>query len=207
MKNFFPETKVVPIDAIHKNPKNPRIIKDANFKALVKSIKEFPEMLFIRPIVVDSENMILGGNMRYEAAKAAGRIDVPILCADLLTDDQKREFIIKDNVSGGEWDWSELANEFDPSQLKEWGILDQDYEKIVPFGDTSTDRDKQNVSSTWDAVKQSENIKVSIGQLETSIPKDLAIEIISYCENSFNDNGTPIKNTMSNILENGIRNV
>jgi ParB-like chromosome segregation protein Spo0J len=118
----LPKIELVPIGSIHKNPKNPRIIKDGAFKKLVKSIKDFQQMLFIRPVVVDSESMILGGNMRWEAAKEAGRKDVPIIRADDLTEEQKREFIIKDNVSGGAWDWSELANNWDAGLLNEWGL-------------------------------------------------------------------------------------
>ena len=103
------------------NPNNPRLIKDDNFKKLVQSIKEFPEMLDIRPIVVNADMVILGGNMRFKACKEAGLKEVPIIIADNLTEEQQREFLIKDNVSGGEWDWS-LLNEWDSEQLEEWGL-------------------------------------------------------------------------------------
>lgn len=110
------------ISSIKPNPDNPRIIKDDAFHKLVRSIKEFPEMLDIRPIVVNSEMIVLGGNMRLRACKEAGLKEVPIIKADNLTPDQQREFIIKDNVSGGEWDWEILANEWDHEELDKWGL-------------------------------------------------------------------------------------
>lgn len=110
------------INNLKSNPNNPRIIKDDKFHKLVKSIKDFPEMLEIRPIVVNSEMIVLGGNMRLKAAKEAGLKEVPIIKAENLTIEQQNEFIIKDNVSGGEWDWDILANEWDVEQLEEWGL-------------------------------------------------------------------------------------
>jgi hypothetical protein len=109
------------ISEVKLNPNNPRLIKDDNFKKLVQSIKDFPEMLDIRPIVVNADMVILGGNMRFKACKEAGLKEVPIIVADNLTEEQQREFLIKDNVSGGEWDWSLLA-EWDSEQLEEWGL-------------------------------------------------------------------------------------
>ena len=104
------------------NPNNPRIIKDDKFAKLVQSIKDFPQMLEIRPIVVNSDMIVLGGNMRLRACKEAGLKQVPIIKADNLTEEQQREFLIKDNVSGGEWDWDLLANEWDSEELSEWGL-------------------------------------------------------------------------------------
>ena len=109
-------SKVVP------NENNPRFIKDYKFKKLVKSIQDFPEMLKLRPIVVNSDMVVLGGNMRLKACKEAGLKEVYILKADELTEQQQREFIVKDNVGFGEWDWDILANEWDNTQLKEWGM-------------------------------------------------------------------------------------
>ncbi len=114
--------QVVTIKKILPNPNNPRIIKDDNFKKLVKSIKDFPEMLQIRPIIVNSEFMILGGNMRLKACIEAGLKEVPIILADKFTEKQQREFIIKDNVGYGEWDWETLANEWDTDDLNDWGF-------------------------------------------------------------------------------------
>ena len=110
------------ITDIKPNPDNPRVIRDENFKKLVNSIKEFPEMLDLRPIVVNKDMVILGGNMRYRACQQAGYKEVPIIIADSLTPEQEREFIIKDNVSGGDWDWDALANEWDSDVLQAWGL-------------------------------------------------------------------------------------
>ena len=94
------------------NPNNPRIIKDDNFRKLVKSVIEFPEMLELRPIVVNEEMVILGGNMRYKACIEAGKTEVPVIIAKGLSPEKQNEFLIKDNVSGGEWDYDILANEW-----------------------------------------------------------------------------------------------
>jgi ParB-like chromosome segregation protein Spo0J len=114
--------QLVNIQQIRNNENNPRIIKDYKFKQLVKSIKEFPEMLKLRPIVVNSDMIVLGGNMRLKACKEAGLKEVWILKADELTEQQQREFIVKDNVGFGEWDWDVLANEWDNQQLEDWGM-------------------------------------------------------------------------------------
>ena len=112
--------KLVKLSEVKVNPNNPRLIKDDNFKKLVQSIKDFPEMLDIRPIVVNQDMVILGGNMRFKACKEAGLKEVPVIVTD-LTEKQQKEFLIKDNVSGGEWDW-DLLNEWDTEQLEEWGL-------------------------------------------------------------------------------------
>jgi DNA modification methylase len=114
--------KRVPISQVIPNPTNPRIIKDDKFKKLTKSIEEFPQMLELRPIVVDSNMVVLGGNMRLKACIAAGLKEVPIIVADNLTEQQQAEFIIKDNVGFGEWDWDLLANQWDVEALEDWGL-------------------------------------------------------------------------------------
>lgn len=116
------ETKKVKLKDLKQNPNNPRVIKDDKFKKLVKSIQEFPEMLNIRPIVVNSDMVVLGGNMRLRAMQEAGFKDAVIIIAENLTEDQQKEFIIKDNVGFGEWNWDELANEWDAEKLDEWGL-------------------------------------------------------------------------------------
>ena len=110
------------INEIKPNPNNPRIIKDVKFKQLVKSIQDFPQMLELRPIVIDENNMVLGGNMRLKACIEAGLTDVPVKQAKDLTEEQKKEFMVKDNVGFGEWDWDLLANEFDTEEIGEWGL-------------------------------------------------------------------------------------
>jgi ParB-like chromosome segregation protein Spo0J len=114
--------ETVKISAVKSNPNNPRIIKDDKFKKLVTSIKEFPQMLNIRPIVVNDEMIVLGGNMRLKACIEAGLKEVAIIKASELTPEQQNEFIIKDNVGFGEWNWDDLANSWDNEQLTEWGL-------------------------------------------------------------------------------------
>lgn len=112
----------VPINTVKANPNNPRIIKDDKFAKLVKSINEFPQMLNLRPIVVNDDMVVLGGNMRLKACKEAGLKEIPIIKASELTEQQQKEFIVKDNVGYGEWDWDDLANNWDAQELEEWGL-------------------------------------------------------------------------------------
>ena len=116
----------VEISQIKPNPKNPRVIKDDKFDKLVKSLKEFPEMLQKRPLVVftdvDGKYVVLGGNMRLKAAKHIGLKELPIIIADDWTEEQKNQFLIKDNVGFGEWDWESLQIDWDVEQLSEWGL-------------------------------------------------------------------------------------
>ena len=118
--------KLVKISEVKPNPKNPRIIKDGKFQKLVKSIQEFPDMLNKRPLVVftdvDGKYIVLGGNMRLKALKELKHETVPIIVADEWTEEQKNEFLIKDNVGFGEWDWDQLANEWDAEKLDDWGL-------------------------------------------------------------------------------------
>jgi len=117
---------VIGINNIKPNPKNPRVIKDDKFDKLVKSLKEFPEMLEKRPLVVftdtDGKYVVLGGNMRLKAAKHIGLKELPIIIADDWTEEQKNQFLIKDNVGFGEWDWNELKIDWDLEQLQDWGL-------------------------------------------------------------------------------------
>jgi hypothetical protein len=117
---------IVPINKIKPNPKNPRTIKDERFEKLKKSIQDFPDMLNKRPLVcftdTDGKFVVLGGNMRLKAAKDLGLKELPIILADEWTEEQKAEFLIKDNVGFGEWDWNELNNDWDTEQLNEWGL-------------------------------------------------------------------------------------
>jgi len=116
------QIKEMKISEIKANPNNPRLIKDDKFAKLVKSIKEFPEMLKLRPIVVNDDMIVLGGNMRLKACKEAGLKVVPVIKASELSEEQQREFIIKDNVGFGEWDWEMLGNEWPEDKLEEWGL-------------------------------------------------------------------------------------
>jgi len=121
------------INELKPNPTNPRLIKENKFKKLVKSIKDFPEMLELRPIIVDEDMTIIGGNMRYKASVEAGLKEVHVKIAKGLTEEQKQEFIVKDNVGFGEWDWSILANEWDNVKLGEWGMDVWQPEKEVDY--------------------------------------------------------------------------
>jgi len=142
------KTELVSIKLVKSNPNNPRIIKDDKFKKLVASIQEFPKMLEIRPIVVNDDMIVLGGNMRLKACIHAGLKEVPIIKVSDLTEQEQKQFIIKDNVSGGEWDWNMLANEWDAEELDAWGLDVPDFGKEleaeeddfeVPEGGIETD--------------------------------------------------------------------
>lgn len=154
----------VSISEIKLNPTNPRIIKDEKFHKLVQSIKEFPQMLGIRPIVVDEEMIVLGGNMRFKACKEAGLKEVPVIVVNGLTEEQKKEFVIKDNANFGDWDWEVLQSEWDMNLLPEWGIdvfelpNDVDYSILDQLGDDDDDDD--DLESLLD--KKTESNKKSI---------------------------------------------
>ena len=113
--------KKVKITEVISNPNNPRLIKDDKFKKLVKSIQDFPDMLNVRPIVVNKDMVVLGGNMRLKAIKEAGIKEINIEIVD-WSEDKQKEFIIKDNASFGEWDWDDLANNWDAEELTDWGL-------------------------------------------------------------------------------------
>jgi site-specific DNA-methyltransferase (adenine-specific) len=123
---------IVPISRVKPNPNNPRIIKDEKFAKLVKSIQDFPDMLNKRPLVcytdTDGLFVVLGGNTRLKAAKECKLKEIPIILADEWTAEQRSEFLIKDNVGFGEWDWEQLANEWDVQQLEDWGLDVPDFE-------------------------------------------------------------------------------
>ena len=118
--------KLVKISEVKPNPKNPRVIKDGKFQKLVKSIQEFPDMLNKRPLIVftdvDDKYVVLGGNMRLKALNELKYKEIPVIVADEWTEEQKHEFLIKDNVGFGEWDWDSLANEWDVEKLDDWGL-------------------------------------------------------------------------------------
>ncbi len=112
----------VPINKIRNNPINPRLVNKAKFEKLKKSIQEFPQMLELRPIVINEDGIILGGNMRYKALVELGYEEVPVIVASYITKEQENEFIIKDNLGFGDWDWDILANEWDSVELEDWGL-------------------------------------------------------------------------------------
>jgi len=166
----------VKINQVKGNPSNPRIIKNDKFKKLVKSIQEFPEMLKLRPIVVDEDMMVLGGNMRLKASKEAGLKEVWIDVAEGLTEEQKKEFIVKDNVGFGEWEWDMLANEWDSVQLADWGldVWENQDDAIVEDDDTYT---RKIVAPTYEPKNEKPVITDLINQYKTN-------ELISKIESS-----------------------
>ena len=179
------EIKVVKISDIKSNPNNPRIIKDDKFKKLVESIKGFPEMANVRPIVVNTDMIVLGGNMRLKAMKEAGWKDAPIQIVDW--DEQKqKEFIVKDNVGFGEWDWGDLANNWDVEDLTDWGLnipgfdlnageLSEEFS--LPSGDKSP---FQQMTFTL-ADEQAEQLKNAIEEIKRT-------EEYKYAETMGNEN-------------------
>jgi len=147
----------VKITQVRPNPNNPRTIKGHKFDKLVKSIKGFPEMLDLRPIVVNDEMIVLGGNMRLRACQEAGLTEVPIIKASNLTEDQEKEFIIKDNSSFGEWDWDALANEWDTEELLDWGMdFPEDWAQLDE--EEATDDNYEPTEQTEMYVKQGDLI-------------------------------------------------
>jgi hypothetical protein len=155
----------VKIGSVKTNPGNPRIIKDDKFKKLVESIQSFPEMLLLRPIVINSEGVILGGNMRLKALQELKYKEIPVVRANDLSDAQQREFLIKDNVGFGIWDWDILANEWDANELADWGLdLPGDVEEESEEG------------------QGMEGKKIEIDVEETDYPE--AMQLIEFWENN-----------------------
>lgn len=153
------KTTLVKISEVKQNPNNPRTIRDDKFTKLVASIKAFPEMLNIRPIVVNNDMVVLGGNMRLKACREAGLKQVPIIVADELTEAQQREFIIKDNVSGGEWDWTLLSNDWDTDQLNEWGLDIPQFDSNVDYSILDDEDMEDTLSDLADGVKKAIQIE------------------------------------------------
>ena len=176
--------KKVKITEVISNPNNPRLIKDDKFKKLVKSIQDFPDMLNVRPIVVNTDMVVLGGNMRLKAIKEAGIKEINIEIVD-WSEDKQKEFIIKDNASFGEWDWSDLANNWDSEELTDWGVdiigfsnvqdLGEDFS--LPNGDKSP---FQQMTFTL-ADEQAEQIKNAIEEIKST-------EEYKYAETMGNEN-------------------
>ena len=173
------------INEIKPNPNNPRLIKDHKFKQLVKSIQDFPQMLELRPIVIDENNMVLGGNMRLKACIEAGLTDVPVIHANNLSEDKKKEFIVKDNVGYGEWDWSELANNWEVDLIQEWGLDIIGFNNVEDLGEgfSLPDGDKspfQQMTFTL-ADEQATQLKNAIEEIKRT-------EEYKYAETMGNEN-------------------
>jgi len=170
-----PMIKKIKITEVITNPNNPRLIKDDKFKKLVKSIQEFPDMLNVRPIVVNTDMVVLGGNMRLKAIKEAGIKEINVEIVD-WNEQQQKEFIIKDNASFGEWDWSDLANNWDSEELTDWGVEIIGFSNVedlgenfsLPNGDKSpfqqmtftlADEQTEQIKNAIDDIKKTEEYK------------------------------------------------
>ena len=179
----------VSIKKVKPNPSNPRVIKDAKFEKLKHSIEQFPDMLEKRPLVAftdtDGKYVVLGGNMRLRAAEAVGLPEVPLILADDWTEEQKREFIIKDNVAFGEWDWEVIANEWDAEELEDWGFDMPAWGEAEDYGEDFSlpDGDKEPFQQqTYTlADEQAEQIKNAIADVKKT-------EEYKYCETFGNEN-------------------
>lgn len=155
------KTKKVKISEIKANPENPRVIRDDKFNQLVKSIKKFPKMLEVRPIAVNADMVVLGGNMRLKACKEAGMKEVNIVVLDNFNEQEQKEFIIKDNVAFGEWDFELLANEWDIEKLDDWGLN-------VPVISTDEPIDY--------SILDGEDISDQLGEMAGNVKKAIQIE-------------------------------
>ena len=177
--------KEINIKEIKSNPNNPRVLKDDKFKKLVQSLKDFPEMANVRPIVVNTEMIVLGGNMRLRAMQEAGWKKAPVQIVDWSIEKQN-EFIIKDNVGFGEWDWDAIANEWNNEELINWGLdlpgFDLDSDELgtdftLPDGDKAP---FQQMTFTL-ADEQAEQIKNAIADIKET-------EEYKYAETMGNEN-------------------
>lgn len=178
----------LPLRQLRANPSNPRTITQSKLDKLVQSLRQFPQMLELRPLVVESLDnpVVLGGNMRLRALQQLGVEEVPVLEASELSAEQRGEFVIKDNVGFGEWDWEALANEWDPVELSDWGLdlpgvnLDQHQltdEFTLPDGDKEP---FQQMAFTL-ADQQAEVVKNALAEIKKT-------EEYKYCETFGNEN-------------------
>ena len=139
--------KQVPISKVKANKGNPRFIRDEKFAKLVKSLREFPDMAKLRPIIVNAEMVVLGGNMRLKAMQELKWETVPVIVAENLTRQQQAEFVIKDNVGFGEWDWEMLANQWDADLLTDWGLDIPHFEPELDYSDKNKEIDTDEFGS------------------------------------------------------------
>ena len=164
------QIETLPISQINPNPENPRSISKLMFQKLKKSLQDFPEMLYKRPLVVDENNTVLGGNMRLMVLKDLNYREVPVIRAEGWTEKQKQEFVVKDNVAFGEWDWDVLANEWDVDSLDEWGVaLPVINEKLEPVGE-----DEPEITVTEEILEEHNYIVFTFdNQLDWQVAKEM----------------------------------
>lgn len=180
----------VKIYKIKSNPNNPRLIKDDKFRKLVKSIKDFPEMLEKRPLICSTDEegnyIVLGGNMRLKASKEAGLKEMPIILADDWSEEQRKEFMIKDNIGFGQWEWDDLANEWNQEDLEDWGldlpgfeIDESELDTEFSLDDSEKDSIQKNTFTLSD--EQSDQIYNAIADIKKT-------DEFKYCETFGNTN-------------------
>ena len=191
------EIKLLKISDIKPNPNNPRIIKDDKFLKLVNSIKEFPEMLRIRPIVINDDNIVLGGNMRLKACLEAKLKEVPVIIASDLTEAQQKEFIIKDNVGFGEWDWDNLANEWETNDLASWGM------DVWRIPDNAGENDPEEITDNMSNTERYKNTdEFAMDYLNSDMKKfEIFIEKKDYDEVLFKLNKLKVDKAFKNNSE------
>ena len=164
--------EIVKIEAIKANSKNPRVIKDDKFRKLVQSIRDFPDMLNKRPLIcftdVDGKYVVLGGNMRLRAAQEIGLKEMPIILADDWTQEQKDEFLIKDNVGFGEWNWDDLANEWDAEKLTDWGLDVWQSEPDIDYSILDDDDISEQLEDMTNGVKKAIQIEFEAEHYESA---------------------------------------
>jgi hypothetical protein len=170
----------IKLSTIKQNPNNPRVIKDDKFQKLVNSIKEFPKMMELRPMVINENNIVLGGNMRLKALKELGYKEVPnewIKNAKDLTADEQRRFIIADNVGFGEHDWEMLANEWNVEELSEWGLDVPAFETLQE--NISNEKDNEHLSQPEHLERW---LNSSIKQMKLSFEEDVFEKVVIWFE-------------------------
>jgi ParB-like chromosome segregation protein Spo0J len=170
-KTTHNQIKKVSIKEVFPNGSNPRLIRDAKFKSLCRSLKEFPEMLDIRPIVVNKDMVVIGGNQRYKAAVEIDLKEIPIIQVD-LTQEQEREFAIKDNASSGEWDWEALANEWEVEELAHWGV-DIPIEVVEEEKEQSIKHTK-NITLTY-SIEEADRIEEELYRIASTLEQAIQI--------------------------------
>ncbi len=162
LKSPVNDAQLMPISEIRLNDENPRVIKDDRFQKLCESIRQFPDMLRLRPLVLNRNNVVLGGNMRLKACIELGLKETWVVIATNLTPEQEREFIIKDNSSFGQWDWEELATNWDTNLLADWGL------DIVPISDEDMGEffEERNMQDEQDAQKDKICLVFTLDEIE-----------------------------------------
>jgi hypothetical protein len=167
-----PNIQLIKINQLRLNDQNPRFIRDHKFEKLVESIKKFGKMLEIRPIVVDENMIILGGNMRFRACKTAGLDEIPVMVVSGLTDAEKNEFIVKDNVGFGEWDFDMLGNTFDANELIGWGVdvpIAFNDDDLFDIENANGFNESVNFTIKCDSIEQMEQLQTKLNCSTTKI--------------------------------------